>query len=71
MLIKNIARLIYYSFMKLIKEEQGKDENEVTIKAETINHCIQQCNIEKTLTHTHKHTELNYEFGTRKNKIFV
>lgn len=67
MLIKNIARLIYYSFMKLIKEEQDEDENEVTIKAETINHCIQQRNIENMHTHTHKHTELNYEFGTRKN----
>lgn len=67
MLIKNIARLIYYSFMKLIKEEQDEDENEVTIKAETINHFIQQCNIENMHTHTHKHTELNYEFGTRKN----
>lgn len=68
MLIKNIARLIYYSFMKLIKEEQDKDENEVTIKAETINHCIQKCNIEKKKhIHAKPHTELNYEFGTRKN----
>lgn len=44
MLIKHIIRLIYYSFMKLIKEEQDKDENKVTIKTESINHRIQQFN---------------------------
>ena len=41
-LIKHIIRLIYYSFIKLIKEEQDKDENKVTIKTESIHHWIQQ-----------------------------
>lgn len=47
MLIKYIISLIYCSFMKLIKEEQDKDENKVTIKTELINHCIQQFNTSK------------------------
>lgn len=47
MLIKYIISLIYCSFMKLIKEEQDKDENKVTIKTESINHCIQQFNTSK------------------------
>lgn len=50
MLIKLIIRLIYCSFIKLIKEEQDKDENKVTIKAESINHCIQQFNTASNLT---------------------
>lgn len=47
MLIKYIISLIYCSFMKLIKEEQDKDENKVTIKTESTNHCIQQFNTSK------------------------
>lgn len=47
MLIKYIISLIYCSFMKLIKEEQDKDENKVTIKTELINHYIQQFNTSK------------------------
>lgn len=50
MLIKHIIRLIYCSFMKLIKEEQDKDENKVTIKTESINHCIQQFNAASNLS---------------------
>lgn len=50
MLIKHIIRLIYCSFMKLIKEEQDKDENKVTIKTESINHGIQQFNTASNLT---------------------
>lgn len=34
MLIKHVIRVIYCSFIKLIKEEQDKDENKVTIKTE-------------------------------------
>lgn len=50
MLIKLIIRLIYCSFIKLIKEEQDKDANKVTIKTESINHCIQQFNTASNLT---------------------
>lgn len=50
MLIKHIIRLIYCSFMKLIKEEQDEDENKVTIKTESINHCIQQFNAASNLS---------------------
>lgn len=50
MIIKHIIRLIYCSFMKLIKEEQDKDENKVTIKTESINHCIQQFNTASNIT---------------------
>lgn len=50
MLIKHVIRVIYCSFIKLIKEEQDKDENKVTIKTESINHCIQQFNTPSNLT---------------------
>lgn len=50
MLIKHLIRLIYCNFMQLIKEEQEKDENKVTIQTESINHCIQQFNAASNLT---------------------